>query len=310
MEAILNVVVPVFAVVLTGYAAGRLGFLGAASSEALNLFVYYGALPALLFVSMAKVPPDQIFNLPFIGAYGGGMLAVAILAWLISRFVHGLKPVDQGMHGFCSLFGNTGYMGIPLGLVAFGQAAVVPAAVASVLNSAIVVGTASAFLEVSRNRGSGASVVRDILRALLKNPLVLSPLAGIAFSLSRLPLPGPVETYCQILGGAAGPGALFALGLFLKETDLGGNRGEVASMVLLKLVAQPLVTLLLVMTVFPMDPMWTSMAVLLAALPTGTTVFVLAQRYDCYVHRSSAAILVSSVLSVISVALVLTLIET
>lgn len=314
MDAVINAVIPVFAVVLTGYVAGRMGVLGPASGEALNQFVYYGALPALLFISMARVSPEQLVGGPaigpFLGAYGGGAVAVAILAWLISRFVHGHDRSNQTMYGFCALFSNTGYMGIPLALVAFGPEAVVPAAIASVINAAVVVGTVSAILEVGAGSG-GASrgVVRDILRGLLRNPLVVAPILGILYSLFGPSMPRPVETYFTILGAAAGPGALFALGLFLVGKGIGGGRGELAGMVGLKLLAQPLVTWGLAVTWFPMDNMWTSMAVVLAALPTGATVFVIALRNGVYVQRSSAAILVSTCLSVVTLAVFLTLIK-
>ena len=73
MTAILDVVLPVFAIMLAGYLAGRLRLLGDASSEALNGFVYYGAMPALFFVSMAGAPLAEAFDGPFLAAFGGGM---------------------------------------------------------------------------------------------------------------------------------------------------------------------------------------------------------------------------------------------
>lgn len=303
MEMVIDVVIPVFAVVLTGYGAGRAGLLGPSSSEALNLFVYYGALPALLFVTMARVPSEQIFNLPFFGAYGGGLLIVALIAWPISRFGHGHDLATGTMYGFCSLFANTGYMGIPLAMVAFGPEGVLPAALASVIN-AVVVGVVAATLEVARGGHSGMRALVPALRALAFNPMVVGPVLGILYSVSGLPLPKALANYCDILGAAAGPGALFALGLFLVGQKLDG-RAELAGIVILKLLVQPLATWGLMLTLFPMDTLWTQVTILMAATPIGATAFVIGQRYGVYVQRASAAIMISTVLSVISVGLVL-----
>ncbi len=305
MEAVFNVVIPVFAVILSGYAAGRLGILGSASSEALNRFVYYGALPPLLFVSMATVEPDAIFNWPFVGAYLGGILTISILSFFLSKFVFGQDLPSSSIHGMTAIFGNTGYMGIPLSLVAFGPEAVLPAAIATVINSAIVIGVVTALVELGQRRAQGWAIARDVVRALVRNPLLVASLAGIILSIAGVPLPKPIETFCRILGGAAGPGALFAIGLFLVGRSFRGHVGEVASMVLLKLAVQPLITLALVATLFPMDPPWAGMAILLAALPSGANVFVIAQRYNTYVEQSSAAILFSTCLSVASIAVIL-----
>lgn len=305
MEAVIDVVIPVFAVILSGYGAARLGILGPASSEALNSFVYYGALPPLLFVSMATVEPAAIFNWSFIGAYLGGILAVAIFSFLLSKFLFGHDLPSLSLQGMTAVYGNTGYMGIPLSLVAFGPDAVLPAAIATVINSTVVIGAVTALIEVGQNRARGLSVGRDVLRALARNPLVVASVGGIVISIAGVPLPTPIETFSRILGGAAGPGALFAIGLFLVGRSFRGHAGEVTAMVLLKLVAQPLVTFALVMVWLPMDPMWTGMAILLAALPSGANVFVIAQRFGVYVEQASSAILFSTCLSLISVAMVL-----
>ena len=68
MQAVVNVVIPVFAIVLAGYLCGRFKLLGPGGSEALNGFTYYAALPALFFGSLAKVELAQIFNWSYLGA--------------------------------------------------------------------------------------------------------------------------------------------------------------------------------------------------------------------------------------------------
>ena len=85
MEAIIDVVLPVFAIIAAGWLCGRLGLLGDDASQALNGFVYFAALPALFFGAMARVPLGETFNLPFILDYMGAVIALAVLTWLIGR---------------------------------------------------------------------------------------------------------------------------------------------------------------------------------------------------------------------------------
>ncbi|HLB81097.1 MAG TPA: AEC family transporter [Dongiaceae bacterium] len=301
MGAILNVVLPVFAIVLAGYLGGRTKLLGEPSSEALNRFVYYVALPALFFVSMARVPVAAIFNWPFLAAYCGGVVATAGLAVAVARLVFPNRLAALGLHGLSATFANTGYMGIPLLVTAFGEVAALPAIIATVLNGAVVMAIGIMIVELDLSRGGGAaSIVADVARGVARSPLVLSALAGIAVSSLGLPLPPALATFCDLLGAAAPPCALFAIGLFMVGRSITAGAGEIAWVVALKLVAQPLVTWGLAIPLLGMDRLWAASAVTLAALPTGTLVFVLAQQYGIYTQRATAAILVSTVLSVVT----------
>ncbi len=300
MQSIFNVVLPVFAIILTGFLAGRFRFLGDDSSEALNRFVYYVALPVLLFHSMARVEPAVIFDWPFMAAYVGGLLITLSLAMAWARCLFGGRLAENALFAMATVFGNTGYMGIPLALTAFGAEGALPAILATVINGALLIAIIVTIIEIDLSVDGGMGVVRDVGRALARNPLLLSPLAGIAWAFTGIALPAPVDTFCTILGAAAGPCALFAIGLFLARQSPGEAAREVGSMTIFKLLVHPAVTWVLAVMVLEVKPLWATVAVIMAALPTGANVFVLAQRYGIYVQRSSAAILVSTVLSVIT----------
>lgn len=89
MEPILNVVLPVFAIIAAGYACGHFRLLGDESTDALNRFVYWVALPVLLFHAMAGVEVGRLLNWPFIAAYAGGLIGIWVLAMLFARLVYG-----------------------------------------------------------------------------------------------------------------------------------------------------------------------------------------------------------------------------
>lgn len=301
MQAILNIVLPVFSIMLAGYLAGRFKLLGGASSEALNRFVYFVALPALFFISMARVEIAAAFHGPFLLAFGGGVLGGFGLSLLVAVFLFPNRLAALGLHGFNAIFANTGYLGIPLLLITFGEAGKLPGIISTVLNGTVVITVAVAIIEIDLGqRGRPLQILRNVILGVIKSPLVLSAAAGIGVSALGWDVPTAFATFCDILGAAAAPCALFAIGLFMVGRSFTAGMGEVGWVVAVKLLVQPALTWWLAYEVMVMDPVWAASAVIQAALPTGALAFVLAQKYDIYVQRSTAAIMVSTVLSVVT----------
>lgn len=301
MSAVVNVAIPVFAIILAGYLAGRLRILGDAASEALNRFVYFFALPPVVFLGMARHPLEEVLNWPFIAAFLGAMLAVYAAGWAIGFAVHRERAPVLSMQALNACFANTGYMGIPLFLAAFGEAGLAPAILATVIMSAVMVGLAVVVLELSQRSGNGpVHALLDVARALLRNPLVMATVLGMAWSVAGLRVPVPLDSFGSLLGASAGPCALFAIGLFLAGRPLTADLGEIGWIVALKLLLQPLLTWWLAFQVLRLDPYWAASAVILAGLPTGALTFVIAQQYRVHVERTSAVILVSTIASVLT----------
>jgi predicted permease len=298
MGPILNVVFPIFAIMAAGYAAGRFGILGKESSEALNRFVYFVALPALFFVSMARVSLGEVFNLPFLGAYGGGAAATFVIAVTVAKLAFPNRLGALGLAGLSAIFSNTGYMGIPLLMLAFGEAGMLPAIITTILNGAVIMAFGIVLLELDVHQGkSGVVVLRNVLRGVVRSPLVLSAAAGLAVSGLGIPLPPALGTFCDLLGASAGPCALFAIGLFMVGKSPTAGITEVSWLVFLKLLVQPAITWVLAYHVFTIEPIWAAGALVQSALPTGALVFVLAQQYGIYLQRSTAVIMASTVVS-------------
>jgi len=306
MEAVLNVALPVFAITLAGYLAGRLGILGEASSEALNRFVYYFALPPLLFIALARVPVEEILRGPFLAAITLCMALTILIAVIGGRWLFGCRRSELVLHGLTAGFANSGYMGIPLFIAAFGEGGALPAIIYTVVNTVLFLGAGIAFVEADRSASSSAiGLARDVALALVKNPLVVAPILGIAVSAVGIAVPRPIVAYCEVMGAAAAPGALFAMGLFLVGKAVTRGAVEVGWLTFVKLLVHPALTWVLCFRIFPVEPFWAAAAVITAALPTGALVFVVSQRYGVYVQRSSAAILISTILSVVTVSALL-----
>ena len=306
MDTLINVVIPVFGLVLTGYLAGRFEVLGAESAAALTRFVYYFAFPAALFVFSARAPIDKTFNCPFIWAFTCGSLSTLLIALIIGRlwFRHDIATLS--VVGFTAIFGNVVGIGLPLLLTAYGPDGALPAIVVALVFSVLFISSVVAVLEATQTSGPSAlRVAPQLMGTLLRNPVVISPVLGIVYSMTALPLPKAVSNYLDLMAAAAGPAALFAVGLSLVGRKLVGNIGEVVWLAVVKAVINPILTFLLVTYVFVMEPFWAQAAVILSAMPVGTNPYVIAQQYNVHVKTVSPTIVVSTAMSVITVFFVL-----
>lgn len=306
MGVLFSVTIPVFGLILCGFGAGRLRLLSGGATDGLNGFVYYFALPALLAHLVAKAPLAEIFDWSYLGAVSGGIAITIALTVLLSKTVYGDGLSVLTVRAMSGAFANTGYVGIPLAITAFGQVAALPAILATVINSTTI-GIAAAMIELDR-RESGIGPLASVARTLATNPLVLSVVIGGVVAVSGLTVPEAIGTFLDLLGAAAGPCALFALGLFVAQQR--GKDGKISDTMVLtaiKLLVHPAITWLLATMVFDLDELSTAIAVTMAALPTGALAFVLAQRYQVFVRQASSVILLTTVLSLATVTLVLNL---
>jgi malonate transporter len=299
MEILLTILAPVFGVILCGFLARRSGFLLPAGVDLLNRYVYYFALPPLLFTLTARAPARVFLNGAFIAAYLGGTLATLALAAAGGRWLFRLRRIDLILHALTAAFGNTAYMGIPLFLTAFGPEGALPAVVATVAANVCILSALMIAIEAGLSSSFGAgSPFRSLVRSTVTNPLLAASVLGVVCSAAALAVPGPVQSLLDLLAQPAAPAALFTLGMSLAGKRLRAQKGEVAWLVAVKLAAHPLLTWLIARRLPEMEPLWFQAAILLAAMPVGSLVFVVSQLYDVRSERASAAVVVSTLLSV------------
>jgi predicted permease len=307
MEAIINVVLPVFAIIASGWFCGRMGLLGDGASQALNGFTYFAALPALFFGAMATAPLKDTFNLPFIADYLGAVVVLALVTWLIARRLFPGRGDQIGLQNMAANFSNTGYMGIPLLITAFGEAGKLPAVISTVLNGAIVMPFYIAVVEYTRSDAEHrGQVFADAALGVVKSPLVISAVLGILWAGLGVPVPVFLAKFCEILGSAAPPAALFAMGLFMVGKSFKGDRAEIALLTGFKLLVHPLLAFGMLLLI-PLEKTWADSLLVLAALPTGSLVFVLSNLYGVYTQRSTGVIIASTFVSVVTLSLLFNL---
>jgi predicted permease len=207
------------------------------------------------------------------------------------------------MFGQASCIGNLGFLALPLLLSIVGKVAAVPFANALIVDMVIFIPVSISLLEASGG-GSFFQALKRSLRGAVINPFFLAIFAAIILSATGIGLPGLSKSFAEFLAGAAGPAALFSLGVSLASRRIAGGMAPIAVLTFLKLAVHPLVVWG-IMSLFGINQQLMLIAIALAAMPVAGNLFVIAEQYGAMVQRLSAAILVSTALAIVTVAMVL-----
>ncbi|WP_277963502.1 AEC family transporter [Pseudomonas sp. RIT-To-2] len=304
MSSVLNVLLPIFALILVGFVCRRTHRLGPTAASEINRMVVWLCLPALLFTSTATATWEQIWHPGFVATFTLGTLAMFVLT-LALRWKKAGHLADASIDALSASYANTGYIGIPLCVMVLGSGGLEPALIASLLVVCVLFGLALVCIEVGlQSEAQVHRIVFKVLVALAKNPLVISPILGACWAMTGAPLPAPASKFLGLLGAATTPCALISLGLFLAQKQQGPREGT-SLLVLIKLVAHPVLTWFLAYKVFHLPPLWAHSALLLSALPTGTGPFMLAEYYKREASVVSSTILVSTLGSLVTLSVCL-----
>lgn len=307
MDAVFNSVLPLFALVLIGYAAMRFRVLSGAGLEGVNRFVYYFALPVMLFFIMARNPLDAFFDWRIVAAYTGSTLVIFAVSLVIGAMLfRGQSFRERTIVAGCSSFSNIAYLGVPLMIGAFGPAAGAPAGLILLTDNLILISVVMACLEAA---GAGSlsplRLLWKVVAGFGRNPFMLGMLFGALWGLFGPELPGPVNRFGDLLGAAAGPCALFALGGTLYGRPIADGRNEVFFASALKLFAHPALAAVAALLIFDLPRETAVLIIAIAALPTGANMFVLATQYRAAVLRASTTVMLTTGLAVVTVSALL-----
>ena len=311
MLSTLSALFPVFAMIAAGYLCRRRGIMGPTAASELNRFVVWLALPVLLFGVMAHASWTALYQPAFVAAFGLGSALVFVLM-LTLRLRGGRHLADASVDAIAAAYPNTAYIGFPLMLIVFGADGLTPATIATILIVCVLFSVAIVLIEVGLQAERRAhKIVVKVGASLLRNPLIVAPLAGALFNGAGGAVPAAVESLIKLLGAAASPCALVCLGLFLGErrpavpaAHASADRGAYW-LTGAKLLLQPALTWILATRVFMLPAPLAGMAVLLSALPTGTGPFMLAEFYGREGSISSKTILMTTVGSLLTLSILL-----
>lgn len=312
MQTTIEQLLPVFGYIVCGYVAARIRLIREGGVDGLTSFVFYFAVPALLFRIAAGGGLLAADNLAVVVAYYGGCLLVFAAAVLLGRLMFSLPFEQCGILGMGSMYSNAVLLALPLVFTTFGEAGLVPLLPIIALHNILLFPPVIVFIEIGRGRrratdsGPGPVII-STLRGTLENPVIMALIVGFVWAAAGLGMPGPLDAFTSTLAKAVAPAALFALGASMAGYRLGGDLGESATMVVFKLILHPAAVWLLGRYVFDLEPLYLAVATIVAAAPVGANVFVLAHRYQVYLARVTSALMISVVLSVATLTVVLTI---
>ena len=298
---------PFFALIGLGYGACRSGFFPKEASVWLTKFVFYFALSAMLFGFAASLPVTEIFDLSFALAYLTGCFIVYAIATIVALMrKRGFE--EAAIEAQCATIGNTGFLGVPLMVSLFGPIAAGPALMVLTLDMVVFSSLIVILITLARNGRMQWALLGIVAGGLLRNPMIVSIVAGLAVSALGWSLPAPVQEFTDILGAAATPGALFAIGASLAGKS--AERISVAAWLsFLKLFVHPLAVFIAAFWIFEIEAFPAMIMVTAASLPVAGNVYILAQHYGVAPQRVSASILISTLISVATVTLTIAFLQ-
>ncbi len=302
MLAIFLKTLPFFALIGLGYWAGRTKFFSAEATAYLTKFVFYFALSAMLFRFSANLSLAEVWDTRLVMAYLWGTAFVYGIATFVG-FIRRLDVPTVAIEAQCAAIGNTGFLGVPMLTLLLGPEAIGPILLALAVDLVVFSSLIVILITGSRDGQISLRMFRSIGVGLIKNPMIMAIVLGFAWSGFSIPIPTPMNEFLAILGGAATPGALFAIGASLATKS--AERMHIAGWLsFCKLVLHPLFVAFAALYLFGVDPFKAGVIISAAALPVAGNVYILAQHYGVAPQRVSAAILVSTALSIVTVSLV------
>jgi predicted permease len=304
--SILSLTAPLFLLVALGYALARFGGWKGAIADALARFVFAVAIPALLFQLMSDFSRLPRVDPWLLAAYFGGTFVVYALAMAVGRAAFSQDGATAAVFGMGGVFGNTVLLGIPLAQVSLGAQALPAISMVIVFHSLVMWTLITVTVEWARHRAPTLTSLWRTARGVAMNPIVAGILLGVAFGYTGLALPGVVDRTIALLGDAAAPLSLIALGMSLQAFGVREGWRESLAMSAFKLACAPLAVYGLARAL-ALSPVETQAITVLAALPVGANVYLMARAFGALAGPVSSSIVLTTALSAVTTPIVIAL---
>ena len=303
----LSLALPLFSLVLIGYVVMRFSGWPKSVSDGLTLFVFNLAVPVMLFRLMS----DSTKRLSFVDyrllvAFFGGCLIVFVIGRIVSWKFFGLDGVSQSVFGLGCVYSNGVLLGLPLVKMTFGDAAIPSAALVIVFNALILLTVTTVNIEWAKH---GHLSLRDIARTargVLMSPIIFSIILGALFGWAGFSLPESVDIPAGMISQTSTPLALIALGMGLSEYGIGNELRLSSTVCLIKLLVSPFFVWCLAW-MLGIPAMETQVVVLLAAVATGASVFLMSRQHKVMEGPIASSLILSTLLAAITIPLILSL---
>jgi len=311
MIDVLNLALPFFGLIFIGFACGKLKQIPDTALAWMNFFIVYVALPALFYRILAQTPLEKLAQVDFIFATTLATFWAFAVSFAIGMAIRQGHIAEATIAGLAGGYGNIGYMGPGLALATLGSQAAVPVALIFCFDTLLLFSLVPFLMALAKpQRTSLGATALEVVKRIVSHPLVIATALGVASAAVHFEPPVALERLMQFLQNAAAPCALFALGVTVALRPLKKMPWEVPLLTLVKLAVHPLLIFLLLSLFGPFDQTWVYTAVMMAALPPALNVFVFARQYDVWVEQASSAVLVGTLVSVVTLTSVMWMVKT
>jgi len=309
MQALINVILPVFLVIGFGYTAVRTGKLSESSIDGVMTFAQNFAIPCLLFRAISDIDLAADLSVPLFASFYIGAFAGFGLGFSGAKFIFDRPIEDCIAIGFCGLFSNSVLLGLPITERAYGMDALKANYAIISIHSPLLYAFGIMFMETVKSRGQArrAKLVQQILRALFSNPIVIGVGLGFIVNVSNLTLPHTIISGVEMIARAALPTALFGLGGLLVRYRPEGDLNAISMVVAVSLIVHPAITYGLGKWVFVLDQAQFRSAVITAAMAPGLNTYLFAHMYGAARRVAASAVLMATAVSILSVWIWLTI---
>ena len=316
MQIILNVILPIFAVIAIGFLAARFKLLAGEVGDALSKFVFVIAVPTLLFRTLATASFGDVNPFWLWLSYFAGVIVTWMLAATFVRSFMGADRRTGVIAGISASFANTVFVAIPAVQRAYGDPGLEPLFLIISVHLPTMMIIATLLMERAAERDAVAegrpmqkvtvlATIRQVVINLGRNGIVIGILCGIAWRLTTITLPPEIDEVARLIGSTAAPVSLFAMGMSLTRYGLRGDLLSSVLVSLLSLIVMPGIVYAIGLQFLP--PLWLKVAVLTAACPAGINSYLFAVYFKSNEKLAATTIVVSTLISVVSISVWLTI---
>lgn len=306
LAAVLDLAMPFFGIIGLGFFCGKLMKIPEGGLAWMHFFAIYIALPSLFFNLVSQTPFAELSNVGFIFATSVSTYVIYTLAFGVGLYVTRGDIRAAAIQALAGAYSNVGYMGPALTLATLGPGAAAPTALIFMFDNILFFSLTPLLMAAGGHSDAPVlTTIWSIFKKIAFSPFFMAVILGIASAFFQLHPPIAIQKMLSFLQNAAAPAALFIMGVTVSLRPVTRLAPEVPVLLALKLIAHPALVYLLLSVVGGFDRVWTFTAVLMAALPPGLNVFVIATQNGVYVERASSVVLFGTIASVVTVTVLL-----
>ena len=297
MNALLDVILPVFLLIGFGYGLSHLKWVSFEMTDAVMRFAQGIAIPVLLFGSIARLDLQQNFDMGLFASFYIGAFASFILAYLGAFYLLKRPQTDAVAIGFACMFSNSLLLGLPITERAYGAGALAANYAIVSLHAPLLYAIGITLMELVRHKDQGLSALalaKQVAHAILRQPMVFALLLGFALNFSQISMPTFFWSAVDMLARAAIPAALFGLGGVLYQYRPEGDMKAIAMAVFITLIIHPAITYGLGTKVFHLTTEQLRSAVVTAAMAPGVNAYLFSNMYGAARRVAASTVLLAT----------------